>query len=272
MTAPPQAYTLDDLSIPTPPRPNGWSSVQDGVVIVPGLIPDELIDQYESEWKEANGFERVDEDGVIHAARRGGFNDTDYMRYPSVYALATYGPLGAEIEKIIGEPAGVHLGLTGWVSTERDYHQDGYLNEECVGDYYAAVWIALGDVHPDSGPFQYIPGSQRWGRTITKEKIGQVVDLRNPMWPKHSEDVLSPIITAEIAHRAAQVATYLPKKGDVLIWDPLVFHRGSAPVQHGAYRPSAIFHYSGLTHRTDMPPAQQAPGGGWAFPLGTFGF
>lgn len=270
MTAPPQTYTLDYFTEVLPlADEDRWND--DGVLILPGFISPSLIAQYQDEWRRYNGFDRIDDDGTLHASRRGGFNDTDYLRYPALYNLMTWGPLGTALEKLLGEPAGVHLCLTGWVSTERDWHQDYYLNEACVLDKYAAVWIALEDVHPDSGPFQYVPGSHTWP-VLTKEKIGQVVDLRNPMWPKFSEDYLSPLYRVEFEKRGAQVVTYLPNAGDLLIWHPRLVHRGSRAMTPGHYRPGAIAHFSGVNHRTDMPPAIQAPGGGWAFPLGVFGF
>lgn len=262
--------TLADLTEDLPLAPEDrWND--DGVLILPGFMPDHLISEYASEWAEANGLHSIDENDLIQADNPGGFRDTDYLRYFHLYNLMTYGPLGQEIEKLIGEPAGVHLCLTGWVSTERDFHQDYYLNETCVKDKYAAVWIALGDIHPDSGPFEYVPGSHHWP-VLTKEKIGQVVDLQDPNWPKHSEDALVPLYNAEFERRDAPIETYLPKKGDVLIWHPRLVHRGSKAKTPGRYRPAAIGHFSGVNHRTDMPRAIQAAGGGWAFPLGMFGF
>jgi hypothetical protein len=263
------SFTLDDLSEPAPPPgPADWND--DGVAIYPDMIPNDLIYPYANEWRESNGFRGISLDRgveVLLADNPGGYDETAYMRHPALFDLCTYGPLADALESLIGEPAGVHLNLSGWVSTERDWHQDTYLNPAHVGDSYAAVWMALGYVHPDSGPFQYVPGSHRWHK-LTREKIGRVVDLADPMWPKHSEDALSPLVTAEIERRGAELVTYLPKRGDVLIWHSRLYHRGSKAVVPGAFRPALIAHYSGINHRQDMPAAQQAPGGGFYFPLG----
>lgn len=260
------ALSLHSVSIPTPPGMNSWNS--DGVLILPGLIEDALIDAYCAEWREQNGFERIDDEtGIIHARNLSGYRETDYMRLPQLMAMCTHQGVADAVEGLLGEPAGVHLNLSGWVTTERDYHTDTYLNEKCVGDYYAAVWVALDDISPDSGPFQYIPGSHLWGCTITKELIGHHVNLSDPMWPKYSEDVLSPIFEREIVERGAEVVSYLPRKGDVLVWHGNLAHRGSRATIHHHYRPSLIFHMSGINHRTDFPhPAKQTRHGGWYFP------
>ena len=268
------SITLEDLSDPAPePGPHDWND--EGVFHLPGLIPDEMIDAYEAEWTADNGFhsieyevtdENPDPAGVIHADRVGGYNETAYMRHPALMAICTYQPLADALEYLLGEPAGVHLNLTGWVSTKRDWHQDTYLNPAHVGDYYAAVWVALGDVHPDSGPFEYVPGSHRW-HELKQEKVLRYVDGSDPEWPAHTERILTPLVEAEIEKRGARRITYLPKRGDVLIWHGRLYHRGTVPNLPGAYRPAMIAHYSGINHRKDMPTAVQSEHGGWYFPI-----
>lgn len=255
--------TLADLTVPAPdPGPADWND--EGVVTLPGLINDDLITAYQACWVAANGPAHIS-DGRLAAERPGGWPDcTPYMRHPEILDLVA--PLAPHLEELLGEPAGMHLNLTGWVTTGRDWHQDSYLNEPEVGDHYAAVWIALDDIHPDAGPFQYVPGSHRWPQ-VTRELIGQHVDLTDPTWPKQSERILTPLFTAEIAARDATPVTYLPEKGDVLIWHGRLLHRGSPARRPGAYRPGFIAHFSGIAHRPAMGRAVQHPRGGWYFPI-----
>jgi ectoine hydroxylase-related dioxygenase (phytanoyl-CoA dioxygenase family) len=135
-----------------------------------------------------------------------------------------------------------------------------------VGDAYAAVWIALGHVTVESGPFQYVPGSHRW-HTLTRDLIARHVDTTDPNWPKHTETILTPLVEKEIAERGDEVVSHLPMYGDVLIWHGRLYHRGSRAQLPGAYRPALIAHYSGIHHRPDMPMAVQHPAGGWYFPI-----
>lgn len=257
--------TLNDLSESLPEIRSDWND--EGVVILEDILPDNIIDDYSLEWSGANGFAGLDLDNRLIAERAGGWGDcTPYMRYPSLRALCCDGQIATALEGLMGEPAGVHLNLTGWVSTERDWHQDTYLNPPHVGDYYAAVWMALGDVDYASGPFQYVPGSHLW-HVLTRDRIGSIVDLSDPEWPKHTETVLSPLVEAEIEARGGEVVTYLPKRGDVLIWHGRLYHRGSKATNPGTYRPALIAHYSGINHRQDMPRAVQTVQGGWLFPL-----
>lgn len=277
--------TLDRLCVPPPPPgPADWND--DGVVILPGLLTDDLIEAYDAEWEVANGYRglswgRPDRPSwpgddeyaapLLLADRPGGWPDcTPYMRHDGLRRIVCHPAITTTLERLLGEPAGVHLNLTGWVTTERDWHQDSYLNPPHVGDYYAAVWIALGPIHPDSGPFQYVPGSHRWPQ-VTRERIGQFVDLRDPAWPTHSEQVLSPLFDQMIRDEGAEVVTYLPSRGDVLIWHGRLLHRGSKANVPGAYRPALIAHYSGISHRADMPTARLTDEGGWLFPIAQSG-
>jgi len=247
--------TLDDLTIPAPPiGPMDWNA--DGFVIKKNLVPEELMVNYEQCWMENN------------AERPGGWPDcTPYRRHPEVMEILTYSGISDTMQELIGEPAGLHLNLTGWVTTRRNWHQDSYLNPDHVGDYYAAIWIALETIHPDSGPFQFVRGSHRWP-TVTREKILDALEPseRDHTWPKHSERLLTSLFEAEIEKRNAEVITYLPKRGDVLFWHGRLLHRGSEPNVVGMPRKSLIAHYSGINHRQDMPTAK-SHNGGWYFPL-----
>lgn len=284
------AITLTDLSDPPPDRsPADWND--EGIVHLPELIPGDLIAAYEDAWTAHNGFQRfrpaTDDlapeggDGawitgrgnpeglyVVDADTPGGWPDAcPYMRTPALLELCMFGELATELEKLVGEAMGLHLNLTGWTSTRRNWHQDGYLNPAVTGDHYAAVWIALGDVHPSSGVFQYVPGSHLWHR-LTFEKVRRYVDVNDPAWPAHTEAILTDLVEAEIDARNAPVVDYAAGAGDVLIWHPRLYHRGSTPLVPNAYRPSLIAHFSGIDHRPDFPmPPVQHPAGGWYWPI-----
>lgn len=256
------SLTLNDLTEPAPPvGPRDWND--QGVVVIKNFFPEHLMESYENLWLVVNGPEGQN--------RPMGWPDPiPYMRHRELLDILTYAPLAGLLEELIGEPAGLHLNLTGWVSTERDWHQDSYLNPSHVGDYYAAVWIAFADINPDSGPFQYVPGSHRWPQ-VSNEKILNALEPneRDHRWPKHSERILTPLFEQEIVERGNNVVSHLPSRGDLLVWHGRLMHRGSRPNVPGMERRSLIAHYSGIKHRGDMPKAQRNADGGYFFPLST---
>lgn len=257
---------LDELGTPPPaPGPTDWND--NGVLTLPGFFDADELVAYADEWMAAHGF-RLSADGPF-ADRPQGWPDTcPYMQHDALRDLCCDGRLARMLAWVVGDEMGVNLNLTGWVSTERDWHADSYLNEPEVGDFYAAVWIALADIHPDSGVFQYVPGSHRWPQ-ITRETIGRHFDIADPQWPKHSEQLLTDVFEEEIAARNATVVSHVPKKGDLLIWHGRLLHRGSRAKVPGAMRPALIAHYSGIHHRPQMPTAVQHDTGGWYFPIHT---
>jgi hypothetical protein len=223
---------------------------REGVAILPRFLPEALMDAY--------------------AERRAALNlpggwpyPTPYLEIPEMRDLALYPPLMDKLRELIGEPMLLHLCLTGWVSTERDWHQDDYLNPSFVNSWYAAVWMALDDIHPDSGPFEYIPGSHRWP-VMRGAKVRAHMPWRQAMqnsWPTVSESFVVPAIEAEVERRGVGVQRFIAKRGDVLIWHGRLMHRGSRPNQAGMLRKSLICHYSGINHRRDLPTRAQDANG-----------
>jgi hypothetical protein len=234
---------------------------QRGVLHLPGLIPDELIDGYVEERRRLLG-------GT--PKWRPGWNDpVPYLRVESMRRLALYRPLTEAIRGLIGSEPGLHLCLTGFESTERAWHQDRYLNPEGVGERYIAAWIALDDVSPDAGPFEYAPGSHLWP-VIEREKVWAAMrdmdqDPTRPTWPSDSQHWVGAACEAEIEARGATVEKFLGKRGDVLLWHASLIHRGSKPLDRQVERRALISHYSSIHARPDMPHLRRIENGSFYF-------
>lgn len=215
---------------------------RNGYLIKSGLIPEHLLDAY-AEVRGRN-------------PRPGGWACfAPYMRVKELRDVGLHPALMKLMEKLIGEELGMMLNLTGWVSTDRNFHQDDYLNPSFVRSWYTAVWIALDDIHRDCGPFEFVPGSHRW-----EPLRGNLVRLyleadarRHPQWPAATERFLNSIVEEELVRRGVQSKKFLAKKGDVLIWHGRLMHRGSYANVPGMTRKSLICHYMGLNHSIDAP-------------------
>ena len=209
----------DPSLLPPPDRPDFIAAegttmkrwVEDGVVILPKFMPDNLIDAYVKVRKKAKGWER---------------SATPYMQVAEIRDLCLWGPLATRLFWMFGESMAMHLNLCGWVSTERDWHQDVYLNPPTTGGYYVAIWFALEDIHPDSGPFEFLPGSHR-GPFLSRQKVIDALlslrmcrqaDVDSGAWPHHSEKLLTPLYEAEIAAGRWKPKKFIASKGDILAW------------------------------------------------------
>ncbi|MEA1674505.1 phytanoyl-CoA dioxygenase family protein [Nitrospirillum sp. BR 11163] len=240
------------------PEQRQWR--REGVVLLKGFLDDDLLDPY------IKRREQVDR-------ALGWITPTPYMQVEELRRICLHPPLMAIMNGLIGEEMMLHLNLTGWASTERNWHQDEYLSPPFVNGWYAAVWIALDRIDPDSGPFEYVPGSHRWP-LLQGEKVRQFLSAAerdrvtgttgSASWPHLTERFVTPAIEAEIAAQGVETRRFLGEKGDVLIWHGRLMHRGSAPNRPGVERRSLIGHYTGINHRPDMPNRRFDHGGHYA--------
>ncbi|HTQ71144.1 MAG TPA: phytanoyl-CoA dioxygenase family protein [Acidocella sp.] len=223
---------------PLTPEQLEWR--REGALILRNFIPDEITEPY-IKRREALG------------ERRGWVEGYCYQFVPEMRQLALYPPLMEKLKLLIGEEMMLHLCLTGWVTSRRTWHQDDYLNPSFVNCWYAAVWIALGDIEPDCGPFEYIPGSHRWP-LMRGEKVQALLGKKgqDPKWPRFAERFTTPAIEYEMKQHSVQPKTFLAKRGDVLIWHAWLMHQGSLAKIKNKERRSLIAHFSGVNHRQDM--------------------
>lgn len=110
--------------------------------------------------------------------------------------------------------------------------------------FLAASWIPLQDIHPDSGPLAYYPGSHRtevsglfdWGGgsiVFEPDSIRQPQDLSNYLGERMAAAGIAPKV-------------YCPRKGDVLVWHGSLCHAGAEIFNPALTRKSYVTHYTSL--------------------------
>jgi hypothetical protein len=106
--------------------------------------------------------------------------------------------------------------------------------------YLIAAWIALEDIHPDSGPLFYYPGSHKLPYLLNDdfENYSTSLKLGNKQYSDY-EDLVEEIISKT----SYQKQVFLAKKGDVLIWHANLIHGGMPVVNPALTRKSMVVHY-----------------------------
>ena len=230
-----------------------------GYLILPKLFPDSLTDAYISHCLASGKYPS------------GWVEPCAFTHEPPMRDLLCYQPLMDKIEMLISTPMVLNLALTGWWSSDRTWHQDDYLNPPYINCWYAAVWIALDDISPTSGVFEYVPGSHKWP-LMRGEKIRENLpeDVRNQHnWPEKAEELVTPLFDQKIKESGLPIKQFLAKKGDVLIWHGRLAHRGTIAQKKLEIRRSLIAHYSALTKRHhEFPRLKRHKNQGWYFLLG----
>lgn len=108
--------------------------------------------------------------------------------------------------------------------------------------YLTAAWIAFEDIHPDSGPLVFYPGSHRLPYVFSKDvDITQADFKANGYAPYHAK--YEPRIGELIAQHGLQPRYFHAKKGDVLIWHANLLHGGSQRRNLQLSRKALVTHF-----------------------------
>jgi ectoine hydroxylase-related dioxygenase (phytanoyl-CoA dioxygenase family) len=236
-----------------------------GYLILRDFIPHDLIDAY---------LALRDRLGL---GQQQFPDSTPFLEHREIRDILIYKPLMDVIRELHAAEMGLIFALTGFKSTKRGWHQDAYLDaDEAVPRL--ASWIACGDVTPQVGPFEYVPGSHRW-MGLSNLRINDYLkpDFHWPSghvarkagelgWGRISEAFIDPAVYAKIERDGAEVHEFTAKKGDVLLWYGRLMHRGSPPRQDGATRPGIIGHYAPIFERRRGYFAKASDGGRFICP------
>ena len=108
--------------------------------------------------------------------------------------------------------------------------------------YLAACWVAMEDIHADSGPLVYYPGSHRLPYLFSRDVGISTDDFRERGYTAYRE-CYEPAIQRELAEHAIPPRHFTAKKGDVLFWHANLLHGGSARTDMRRSRKALVHHY-----------------------------
>ncbi len=150
------------------------------------------------------------------------------------------------LQHVFQDAPAVIQSLTFWRGSEQLAHLDyPWVCVQTKLPYLAASWIPLEDIHADAGPLAYYPGSHKsgiippfdWGRgslIMEKDSVRTVTDFTN-------------YLAEQVEKLNLKKETFLPKRGDVLIWHGSVLHEGTAVKDKLRTRRSYVTHYTSLS-------------------------
>ena len=102
-----------------------------------------------------------------------------------------------------------------------------------AGERHWGIWVALGPITKENGPFQIIPGSHLWDFDRSDSGLS----------PENME--ISPTVDNVIdEYGAPHPEFFIAEAGDVLIWDTFCIHGAMKPLDPTTRRTAAIGHYA----------------------------
>lgn len=236
-----------------------WRS--DGVIVLEGVVPHDLIDsliydietlkydprRYHIEINHTS--RRFYSDDLSEPLSRVDFND-QYFRICQIHwsskiasHLALIPEVAQFIQLVFQSPAAVLQTLTFLKSSQQPVHIDyPYVNAQRKLAFMLASWIPLEDVHPDAGPLIYYPGGHKpeisgffeWGPGEILQGSGS----------QKTPNDFAKFLKERMVEHNVRPKTFLPRKGDVLLWHGNLPHAGSAIRNTGLTRRSLVTHYT----------------------------
>jgi len=153
-----------------------------------------------------------------------------------------------------------HAGLLSWIhllmerepkalqtiaahkGSQQGLHSDSIHMTTYPLGYLTAAWIAFEDIHPDSGPLVYYPGSHKLPYVFSKDVGITESDFKKNGYTSY-RDKYEPFIRGLIAEHGLAPEYFHAQKGDVLIWHANLIHGGSPRRNMRLSRRSVVCHF-----------------------------
>lgn len=209
----------------------GW--VDDGYMVLEGQLGRDEVEEINSD------LERLFEQGAVKYHPLGQRIVNSFEHCEPARRAVTDPELVRLLSFLLGRDARLFQTINFFVGSEQAAHSDSFhMTTEPMG-YLIAIWIALEDVDPGSGPVYYYPGSHRLPYVMTEDLAA--------VGGEHAtkEDRYAERIREEIAERGLEPVEFTANAGDVLIWHANLLHGGRGIGRQGSTRKSLVAHYFG---------------------------
>ncbi len=206
---------------------------QDGYAILEKAYTENEVDTILSEierLKEAGKAKHRDDERIIFA-----IHNSD-----EIYKLATKPHITSLLDFLLGKKVKLFQSLNFEHGSAQRAHSDTIHMTTYPLGYLVAVWVALEDIHPDSGPLFYYPGSQKLPYVLNDDYQhgGNYFMLGKNAYQQY-EDAIQQVIE----NNKLKKEIFCPKKGDAFIWHANILHGGSPINNPDLTRKSMVLHF-----------------------------
>ncbi|MGH8093925.1 MAG: phytanoyl-CoA dioxygenase family protein [Chthoniobacterales bacterium] len=219
-----------------------WS--REGYFVLKRALEPELLDEV---WA---AYEQAIADGTVPLQPEsvtpddpwpGRFLDV-HLKVPAFCRVLRHPTLLAWVERLMERKPAPFQTISSHKGSQQKEHSDSiHMTTYPIG-YLSACWIAFEDIHPDSGPLVYYPGSHRWPYVFSHDVGIDEDDYRRTRFNAYHEKY-EPHIQHMLTERQARPHYFLAKKGDVLFWHANLIHGGSPRRDLRHSRRAMVNHY-----------------------------
>jgi hypothetical protein len=233
------AASVDDLGLTNQERDVACQLNENGFAVLdfPDDDLDARIDRIRADLAPRYDFDLWRE---AQWARGSGLRIQDAWAFnDDVRAIAANAAVIELLTKIYGRRAFPFQTLNFPVGTQQHFHSDSIHFSSVPERFMCGVWLAMEDVHPDAGPLVYYPGSHRWP-VLTNDMVGRRIGgLRGGL----AQEPYEPAWEAMVEAMGVQPQSFLPRKGQALIWAANLLHGGGRHADPARTRWSQVTHY-----------------------------
>ena len=217
------------------------SWIADGYLVVPSLIDGATLDAAWADYVAAIDGKRLGEPRALNAA--GTLRDRTldpHRRVPSIAALQRHPAMLAWTDLLFGRPTIPFQTIMGHAGSQQAAHSDSIHMTTYPLGCLIASWLAFEDIHPDSGPLEYQPGSHRLPYLLSAD-----VGIAAREYKRKGGSVYAERYEPAIRESSAAFPkrTFLARKGDALFWHANLVHGGSARADPDRSRKALVCHY-----------------------------
>lgn len=230
-------------------RLRGW--VENGYAILEGAVDPAVCDRLRADLDRA--FAEGDERLLLHSPASGGYQpltggrDTERARVVDVYVYyasareALFSPaIVGFLTAIFDDRPLLFQSLTFERGSQQPIHQDTAFVVVDSPLELAAAWIALEDIQPGSGELTYLEGSHRLPDYLFSGRFKHWNPDRDG---QEQHDDWQRLMHENAERLGLGRRSFLPRKGDVLIWSADLAHGGGEVNDPALTRRSLVGHY-----------------------------
>lgn len=255
---------------------------RDGYVVFRDIVPTDLLSRVESDVATVMAAHRqfhlpIDGDGALTAKYKflDEIDEADLTRWHlklvdlhkiSLAASNLAMPPQAVdfLKHVFSAPPALLQTLTFSVGSEQPIHQDfPYVFQQRHLARLAAFWIPLEDIHQNSGPLTYYPGSHDLRRLGFFDWGEGAINQFDRVSNQGRFDGYESFLKSRVAELGIAPVQFLPRRGDLLVWHGALAHAGSPIIDRGLTRKSMVGHFTALDGHFELE--QRHINGGYVF-------
>lgn len=218
--------------------------VRDGYIIIPNCVDHHLLDRVWADYEETirSGKIQLEADTKHPGDPFPGRYLDPHLKISAFCLLLRHQEIMRWVRLLMDREPAPFQTLVSHKGSEQGEHSDSIHMTTYPLGYLTASWLAFEDIHPDSGPLVYYPGSHRLPYVFCKDVGIPIGEFGRSGYVAYHEKY-EPWIRNQLKEHKLQPHYFLAKKGDVLIWHANLIHGGSPRKNLVHSRKALVSHY-----------------------------